>query len=132
MADPQFLLAMSVNPHRNGGFSRAGLRFSRAWRALQLGDADDLAKDPPVIGPETAARIKAEKFLAVRAASPDEVASILADQAKAPADKDAELADLRAKNADLEARLLRLELVAAGGKGDAKGGGKAKDEQPKG
>lgn len=131
MADkaPQFVLVMSVNPHREGGFNRAGLRFSRAWRELELGDADDLEKG--VIGPSTLTRLKAEPFLAIRPATADEVAQLAADRAAAPADKDAELSALRAKNADLEARLLRLELAATGGgkggKGDA-----AKDQPAKG
>jgi hypothetical protein len=138
MADPKFVLVMSVNPHRDGGFSRAGLRFDRSWRALELGENKDRDSegaitpegrtrlDNGVIGPDTYAMLKAEPFLALRPATAEEVEQLAEDRAKSPADKDSELAVLRAKNADLEARLMKLELAAQGGKG----GGKPKDEQP--
>lgn len=48
---PQFVLVKSTNPNREGQYGRAGLRFSRNWRALQVDDIDDrdLAPIPPVV-----------------------------------------------------------------------------------
>jgi hypothetical protein len=111
---PQFVLVMSVSPYNNGNFGRAGLRFSREWRPLEVADKADLEKG--IIDKEILARLKAEAFLALKPATADEVAQLAAARADGAKDKDSELAELRAKNADLEARLMRLELAAGAGK----------------
>lgn len=120
---PQFVLVMSVSPYNGGNFGRAGLRFSREWRPLEVAETADLEKG--VIDYAILARLKAESFLAVKPATPEEVAQLAKDRAEGAKDKDTELADLRSKNADLEARLMRLELAAAGKTDKADKGGKA-------
>lgn len=114
MADPQFVLVMSVSPHNNGNFGRAGLRFSREWRPLEVAEVADLERG--IIDAAILARLKAESFLAVKPATAEEVAQLAEARADANKDKDGELAELRAKNAELEARLMRLELAAGAGK----------------
>lgn len=114
MADPKFVLVMSVSPHNNGNFGRAGLRFSREWRPLEVAEVADLEKG--IIDEAVLARLQAESFLAVKPATAEEVARLAEARAAGAQDKDSELAELRAKNADLEARLMRLELAASGGK----------------
>lgn len=117
----KFILVMSVNPHRDGGFSRAGLRFSREWRALELSGKNDLDRPIPVIDTATFDRIKAETFLAWKPATEAELTALERARAEAPGDKDAQIASLAQKNADLEARLMKLELAAQGGGKGAKG-----------
>jgi BMFP domain-containing protein YqiC len=114
MADPtpQFVLVMSVSPYNDGNFGRAGLRFTRAWRPLEVARTADLEKG--VIDYAILDRLQAESFLAVKPATPEEVAQLAQDRAEGAKDKDSELAELRGKNAQLEARLMRLEVAKSG------------------
>jgi hypothetical protein len=113
---PQFVLVMSVSPFNGGNFGRAGLRFSREWRPLEVAEVADLEKN--VIDPEILERLKRESFLAVKPATAEEVARLAEDRASASKDKDTELAELKSKNADLESRLMRLEVGTAPAAGE--------------
>lgn len=127
-----FILVMSVSPHHNGGFGRAGYRFSRTWRPLEIvaegdikvdehGRADSAAEEQSLITPTLVERLKAESFLAVKDASASEVDRLLADRAAGAGMSDADrIAKLESDKADLESRLMKLELGASG---DAKGKG---------
>jgi hypothetical protein len=108
MADPRFVLVKSVSPHNGGNFRRAGLRFTRDWRPLEIAAKPDL--DKGVIDDEVLKVLQAETFLAVKPASAEEVARLADARLDASRDKDSELAELRTKNAELEARLMRLEV----------------------
>jgi hypothetical protein len=108
MADPRFVLVKSVSPHNGGNFRRAGLRFTRDWRPLELAAKPDL--DKGVIDDQVLQVLQAETFLAVKPATADEVARLADAKLDASRDKDSELAGLRDKNAELEARLMRLEV----------------------
>jgi hypothetical protein len=108
MADPRFVLVKSVSPHNGGNFRRAGLRFTRDWRPLEVTATADLEKG--VIDDKILAVLQAETFLAVKPATTDEVARLADARLDASRDKDSELAELRTKNAELEARLMRLEV----------------------
>jgi hypothetical protein len=108
MADPRFVLVKSVSPHNGGNFRRAGLRFTRDWRPLEVAAKLDL--DKGVIDDEVLKVLHAETFLAVKPATADEVARLADARLDASRDKDSELAELRTKNAELEARLMRLEV----------------------
>lgn len=122
MADiaPKFVLVKSVSPHNEGRFGRAGLRFTRDWRPLQVADIADVEKG--VITPEILARLEAEQQLAVKPATEVEVEK-LAKELADPKDDKARIAELEAANAQLEARLMKLELAgkpADDGKGKTK------------
>ena len=104
----EFVLVKSVSPHNNGGFRRAGLRFTRDWRPLEVAANPDV--DKGVIDGKILAILQAETFLAVKPATAEEVARLADARLDASRDKDGELADLRGKNAELEARLMRLEV----------------------
>lgn len=108
MADPRFVLVKSVSPHNGGNFRRAGLRFTRDWRPLEVAAKPDL--DKGVIDDEILKALQAETFLAVKPATTEEVARLADARLDASRDKDSELAELRTKNAELEARLMRLEV----------------------
>ncbi len=108
MADPRFVLVKSVSPHNGGNFRRAGLRFTRDWRPLEVAATADL--DKGVIDNAVLQVLQAETFLAVKPATTEEIARLADARLDASRDKDSELADLRAKNAELEARLMRLEV----------------------
>lgn len=107
---PQFVLVMSVSPHNSGNFGRAGLRFTREWRPLEVAETCDLERN--VIDREILARLKAESFLAVKPATAEEVQKLLEDRAAGAKDKDTIIEELRAKLVEQEARLMRLELAA--------------------
>jgi hypothetical protein len=109
MADSRFVLVKSVSPHNGGNFRRAGLRFTRDWRPLEVAAKPDLEKG--VINDEVLKILQAETFLAVKPATAEEVARLADARLDASRDKDSELAGLRTKNAELEARLMRLEVV---------------------
>lgn len=134
---PRFILVMSLSPRGDdGGFTRAGLRFTRKWRLLAVGGTCSRDKDGHVQGGviDTAvyytllgeANRDDRPMLALKPATDEEAALYAKELAEGPKDKDAEIADLKTKNADLEARMMRLELAAQGGKATAK------SEQPKG
>jgi len=106
MAD--FVLVKSVSPHNGGNFRRAGLRFTRDWRPLEVAAKPDV--DKGVIDGKILEILQAETFLAVKPATAEEVARLADARLDASRDKDGELADLRGKNAELEARLMRLEV----------------------
>jgi len=111
MADstPRFVLVKSVSPHNQGNFGRAGLRFTREWRPLEVAAVHALEKG--VIDEAILARLVAEtEMLAVKPATPEEVARFAETSAAGPQDKGAELAAERTKNAELEARLMRIEV----------------------
>jgi hypothetical protein len=108
MADSRFVLVKSVSPHNNGNFRRAGLRFTRDWRPLEVAAQPDLEKG--VIDDKVLQVLQAETFLAVKPATAEEVARLADARLDASRDKDSELAGLRTKNAELEARLMRLEV----------------------
>jgi hypothetical protein len=108
MADPRFVLVKSVSPHNNGNFRRAGLRFSRDWRPLEVAAKPDLEKG--IIDDEVLKVLQAEAFLAVKPATAEEIARLADVRLDASRDKDSELTELRTKNAELEARLMRLEV----------------------
>src|SRR5215475_10905026 len=108
MADSRFVLVKSVSPHNGGNFRRAGLRFTRDWRPLEVAAQPDLEKG--VIDDKVLQVLQAETFLAVKPATADEVARLADARLDASRDKDSELAELRTKNAELEARLMRLEV----------------------
>jgi hypothetical protein len=108
MADSRFVLVKSVSPHNNGNFRRAGLRFTRDWRPLEVAAKPDLEKG--VIDDKVLQVLQAETFLAVKPATAEEVARLADARLDASRDKDSELAGLRTKNAELEARLMRLEV----------------------
>jgi hypothetical protein len=108
MADPRFVLVKSVSPHNSGNFRRAGLRFTRDWRPLEVAAKPDL--DKGVIDEKILQVLQAETFLAVKPATAEEVARLADARLDASRDKDSELAELRTKNAELEARLMRLEV----------------------
>lgn len=123
-----FVMIRSTNPHREGAYTRAGFRFGRSWRGLQVAagakELDDPSKD--IVSAQTLEeRLEKDEFLAVKPATSGDIEAFKAEQAAANTDKDAELAELRKKNADLEARMMRLE-AAAGGK--VKGGAKSDDK----
>lgn len=107
---PPYVMVRSVNPHREGGFSRAGLRFTREWRTLKVGAEDNLKED--TIGPATLKRLETEGFLAVKPATEGDVENYKAIAAASRTDKDAVIDDLLKSKADLEARLMRLEQAA--------------------
>jgi len=106
MAD--FVLVKSVSPHNGGNFRRAGLRFTRDWRPLEVAAKPDL--DKGVIDEKILQALQVETFLAVKPATAEEVARLADARLDASRDKDSELAELRTKNAELEARLMRLEV----------------------
>jgi hypothetical protein len=106
MAD--FVLVKSVSPHNGGNFRRAGLRFTRDWRPLEVAAKSDL--DKGVIDEKILQVLQTETFLAVKPATAEEVAHLADARLDASRDKDSELAELRTKNAELEARLMRLEV----------------------
>ena len=106
MADPRFVLVKSVSPHNGGNFRRAGLRFTRDWRPLEVAARPDL--DKGVIDDDVLEVLQAETFLAVKPATADEVARLADAKLDASRDKDSELAGLRDKNAELEARVAAL------------------------
>ena len=106
MAD--FVLVKSVSPHNGGNFRRAGLRFTRDWRPLEVAAKPDL--DKGVIDEKILQILQTETFLAVKPATAEEVARLADARLDASRDKDSELAELRTKNAELEARLMRLEV----------------------
>jgi hypothetical protein len=108
MADSRFLLVKSVSPHNGGNFRRAGLRFTRDWRPLEVAAKADL--DKGVIDDKALKVLQDEAFLAVKPATAEEVARLADARLDASRDKDSELAELRTKNAELEARLMRLEV----------------------
>jgi hypothetical protein len=108
MADSRFVLVKSVSPHNGGNFRRAGLRFTRDWRPLEIAAQPDLEKG--VIDDKILQVLQAETFLAVKPATAEEVARLADARLDASRDKDSELAGLRTKNAELEARLMRLEV----------------------
>src|SRR5215475_8379740 len=108
MADSRFVLVKSVSPHNGGNFRRAGLRFTRDWRPLEVAAQPDLEKG--VIDDKVLQVLQAETFLAVKPATAEEVARLADARLDASRDKDSELAGLRTKNAELEARLMRLEV----------------------
>jgi len=104
----EFVLVKSVSPHNNGAFRRAGLRFTRDWRPLEVAALPDV--DKGVIDSKILDVLQAETFLAVKPATAEDVARLADARLDASRDKDGELADLRTKNAELEARLMRLEV----------------------
>src|SRR5215510_10262994 len=106
MAD--FVLVKSVSPHNGGNFRRAGLRFTRDWRPLEVAAKPDL--DKGVIDEKILQVLQNETFLAVKPATAEEVSRLADARLDASRDKDSELAELRGKNAELEARLMRLEV----------------------
>src|SRR5215475_4503862 len=101
MADSRFVLVKSVSPHNGGNFRRAGLRFTRDWRPLEVAAQPDLEKG--VIDDKVLQVLQAETFLAVKPATAEEVARLADARLDASLDKDSELAGLRTKNAELEA-----------------------------
>lgn len=109
-----FILVCSVSPYNNGNFSRAGLRFSRQWRPLEVVGDDDENLAEGKISAATRKRLEEETFLATKPASAAEVERLTADQATGSSDPQATIASQAAQIADLEARLMRLEA------GDAK------------
>ena len=117
MADPRFVLVKSVSPHNGGNFRRAGLRFTRDWRPLEVAAKPDL--DKGVIDDKVLEILAAETFLAVKPATADDVARLADAKLDGSRDKDSELAALRDKNADLEARLMRLEVGGKPTAGDS-------------
>lgn len=109
-ATPRFVLVKSTSPYNRGDFGRAGLRFTRDWRPLEVGTVANLEKG--VIDAEVLKRLESESFLAVKPATAEEVAKFSEAMVEASKDPSAALADLAARNAELEARLMRLELGA--------------------
>lgn len=104
----KFVLVKSTSPRPS--FRRAGFTFTPEWRPLELGEKDDVAND--IVGPESYARIEAEKMLACKPATETEVEQFLKDRAElAGKDPQAVNEELKRKNAELEARLLKLELA---------------------
>jgi hypothetical protein len=125
---PDFVLVKSTNPHREGQYGRAGLRFTREYRLLKLADAFN-AELGEITAKELAI-LEKDSFLAVKPASAADVERLQAEIATTGGDKEATIDFLRKQNADLEARLMKLELAAQGGSkgkaGDADSKGAAK------
>lgn len=115
-----FVLVMSVSPYHNGNFGRAGLRFSREWRPLEVVDDDKQDLEQGLINEETLERLKAEAFLAVKPATEAEIAKFEKDRATGARNPADEVAELRAANAQLEARLMKLEAGDKAAKGATK------------
>lgn len=108
---PAFVLAKSTNPHNDGRYGRAGLRFTREWRVLKLGDAFDA--ETSTITPEQHALLDKDTLIVLKPASEDDAKAYEAELAAHGTNKDAVIETLRTKNADLEARLMKLELMMA-------------------
>ena len=122
---PAFVLAKSTNPHNDGRYGRAGLRFTREWRVLKL--AEESNPETGAITAEQYAILDKDPLIVLKPASEDDAKAYEAELATHGTNKDALIDSLRVKNAELEARLMKLELAMAGkdkagGKGDqAKG-----------
>lgn len=143
MPAPKFIMVRSTNPHRDGQYSRQGLRFTRAWRALEVDNVDD--RDVPavfktlpnghekIVEPEvintpvraargeegkcsfyTLAVLEKDEYLAVKPATESDIARLQDEQANG-GDKDATIEAQQQRIADLEARLMRLEAAASKG-----------------
>jgi hypothetical protein len=122
-AKKNYVLVKSTSPRPT--FRRAGFMFTAEWRALELGDTDDVDKD--VVGPESLARIKAEAngkppMLAWMPATAEQIEQIEKDRAALVGKDPTEVIAMQnATIADLQARLMKLELV---GKKNDKGADK--------
>lgn len=122
---PDFVLAKSTNPHTDGRYGRAGLRFTREWRLLKVGDTFNA--DTGEITGERLAILENDSFLAVKPATAAEVERLQADIASHGGDKDAMIDAQRKQIGDLEARLMKLELAMQGGRKGGDAGGRGGD-----
>lgn len=106
-----FIMVRSCSPR--GQFRRAGLVFQTEWRVLEVAEKADIEKG--IIDAAILKVLEGEKqMLAVKPATPEEVAAALKAQAEhAGKDKDTIIAEQNAKIAELEARLMKLELAAS-------------------
>lgn len=135
-----FFFFAFTGAHGRTNYRRRGLVFTaREFRPIEIGTADNLDANPPIVGPETLAALKAETvahpapqvagaasgnpthtipMLMSREATEEEVRRYLVEaKALKPRDRLEELeeenAKLRATAIDMEVRLLRLEATSS-------------------
>jgi len=131
----KFYFFAFTGAHRREHYRRRGILFTTAFRPIELGTADNLDANPPVVGPETFAVLMEEAkvhphaedklgsktspmtMLMAREATTEEVRDYLEKQKELkPRDRvedlEQENAELKASRREIEERLMKLEIAS--------------------